>query len=324
MYTREELSAQIEKYIHSLPLTAKPYELYEPIVYTMEGGGKRLRPTVLLMACNMYTDGVEAAFPVAAAVEMFHNFTLLHDDIIDNSVIRRGKPSVVSKWGSNAAILSGDAMVICAYRLLDKYAPEQIAAILPEFNKMALEVCEGQQYDINFETRNDVTLDEYKEMIRLKTAVIFASAAKIGGMISGAPEKDCATLYDFGYELGMAFQIQDDYLDTYGDEKVLGKTIGDDIEESKMTFLAINALNEAGEATRRALLATFRDQSLPLPNKIGRVKTIYDSLDIPEITRGIISKHLDRALELLGSLSVGEEKTAQLRLLVKGLADRNK
>ena len=324
MCTREELQAMIEKYISELPLQRRPQELYDPVRYTMEEGGKRLRPVLLLMVADAYGGNPGRALPLAAAVEVFHNFTLLHDDIMDNSDVRRGKSSVHRKWGRNAAILSGDAMVIFAYHLLEGCDPALLPSLLPDFNNMALQVCEGQQFDMNFESRDDVTLDEYKDMIRLKTAVIFAVSAKLGGMVAGAPAEDCETLYRYGLELGMAFQIQDDYLDTYGNAEVLGKAVGDDIAESKKTFLAINALNEAGAATRRAILSTFADEKLPLPHKINRIKTIYDSLDIPEITRDIVAAHLDTASGLLGSLSVGAEKTVRLHEIISIFANRNK
>lgn len=324
MRSREELSRLIEDYIKDLPLQRRPQELYDPVRYIMEEGGKRLRPQLLMIVADMYGASDAKTLPVAAAVEVFHNFTLLHDDLMDNSAVRRGKPSVFKQWGQNAAILSGDAMVIFAYHLLEKCDPALLPPVLTEFNRMGLEVCEGQQFDMNFESRDDVTLDEYKEMIRLKTSVIFAVAAKLGGILAGAPAADCATLYEFGTELGLAFQIQDDYLDTYGDAEVLGKSVGDDIAESKKTFLAINALSEAGAATRRAILATFADEKLPLSHKISRIKTIYDSLDIPEITRGIVANHLGRALELLGTLSVEAPKTERLRELITIFANRNK
>ncbi|MCC8036283.1 MAG: polyprenyl synthetase family protein [Rikenellaceae bacterium] len=322
MHSREELSSRIEKYIAELSFPENPLHLYAPISYTLEEGGKRLRPLLTLIVCYLYGGDIQKALPCAGAIEVFHNFTLLHDDIMDNADIRRGKSAVHKKWDANTAILSGDAMVIYSYHLLQKSPAHLLPQLLADFNTMALEVCEGQQYDMDFESRDDVTLEEYESMIKLKTAVIFGAAAKMGGILAGAPEGDLKFLYDFGTELGLAFQIQDDYLDTYGTSELLGKQVGGDIEESKKTFLAITALNEAGAATRRALVSTFADRKLPLAHKIGRVKTIYDSLDIPRITRKVVAKHLDCASELLDHLSI--EDPAPLRQVIRALEDRNK
>lgn len=324
MRTKEEISAIVEKYISSLEFPSEPERLYAPIVYSMEGGGKRLRPMMVLMAYNLFGSDVERALPCAGAIEMFHTFTLLHDDIMDNAEVRRGRPSVHKHWDRNTAILSGDGMVICAYKLLQQSPPELLPEIMREFNKMAIEVCEGQQYDIDFESRDEVPLPEYMNMIRLKTAVLFAGATKIGAMAAGASERDCEAIYRFGLELGLAYQLQDDYLDTYGTSEKLGKNIGGDIAESKKTFLTITALQEAGGATHRAMLATFRDGSLPLAQKISRIRTIYNSLDIPGITVNAIEEHLGRASAALAELSVDAAKTAPLRDLVDALRNRNK
>ncbi|MCD7970517.1 MAG: polyprenyl synthetase family protein [Alistipes sp.] len=324
MHTSQQLTQLIERYIAGLTFPEHPSHLYAPISYTLEEGGKRLRPMLLLTVCDMYGGPVEQALPCAGALEVFHNFTLLHDDIMDNAELRRGKSAVHKKWNHNTAILSGDAMCIYSYHLLQQSPPALLPRLMAEFNKMALEVCEGQQYDMDFQFREDVSMEQYNDMIRLKTAVIFGAAAKMGGLLAGAPEKDLDLLYEFGTELGIAFQIQDDYLDTYGTSEILGKQIGGDIEESKKTFLAINALNEAGAATRRALLATFADHKLPLPHKIGRVRTIYDSLDIPRITRKIIGRYLENASGLVARLTVDEQTASPLYGIIQSLADRNK
>ena len=324
MYTKEEISARLNEYISSLEFPAEPERLYAPIAYSLEGGGKRLRPMVTLMAGNIFSGDLGKVLLCAGAIEMFHTFTLLHDDIMDNANMRRGRPTVHKKWNENVAILSGDAMVISAYKLLQQAPPELLPGIMHEFNKMAIEVCEGQQYDIDFEGRDDVTLDEYMDMIRLKTAVLFAGAAKIGAMAAGAGERDCEGLYNFGLELGLAFQLQDDYLDTYGTEETLGKRIGGDIEEGKKTFLTVNALREAGDATRRAMLATFRDSTHPLAQRISRIRTIYNSLDIPDITLTAIESHLRAASAALDTLSVDSIKTEPLKGLIYTLRNRNK
>ncbi len=324
MNTKEQLLGLFEDYISSIRFPEQPVDLYAPMSYSILDGGKRVRPILLLSAAEIMGADVNDSMPCAGAVEMFHNFTLLHDDIMDNADVRRGKSSVHAKWGANVAILSGDAMVIYAYKLLQQARPDALPAIMAEFNKMALEVCEGQQFDLDFESREDVSLDEYMNMIRLKTAVLFAGSAKIGGLVAGASESECDLLYRFGLELGMAFQLQDDYLDTYGTPEVLGKNIGGDIEESKKTFLTITALNEAGDATRRAILATFNEKGLPLAHKMGRIKTIYNSLDVPDITRAEVKRYLDNANEALVGLEKNGRDAGLLRGMIESLANRNK
>ena len=324
MHSREELQDIFEKYMSALNFPTEPAELYNPISYSLMDGGKRLRPMMLLMLADMCGGDINEALPCAAAVEVYHNFTLLHDDIMDNADVRRGKSSVYKKWGSNTAILSGDAMLIWAYRLLQQLPSQILPEVFAEFNKMALEVCEGQQFDLDFEKRRDVSIDEYMNMIRLKTAVLFASSSKMGGMVAGASAQESELLYRFGLEIGLAFQLQDDYLDTYGTLEVLGKNIGGDIAESKKTFLTITALHEAGDATRRAMLATFADNSLPLSHKMNRIKTIYDSLDVPEITRTKVKEHLDNATAVLDRFGEQGRDVAQMRAVVDAIANRNK
>lgn len=324
MHTKEQILESFEKYMSSIEFPKEPAALYAPISYALLDGGKRIRPMMMLALADSFGADLRDALPCAAAVEVFHNFTLLHDDIMDNADVRRGKSSVHKKWGQNAAILSGDAMVIYAYHLLQLTRPDILPQVMSEFNKMALEVCEGQQFDIDFESREDVSIDEYMNMIRLKTAVLFAGSAKIGGIIAGAPAAENELLYEFGLQIGMAYQLQDDYLDTYGTEEQLGKKIGGDIAESKKTFLTITALNEAGAATRRAMLATFNDHSLPLSHKIGRIKTIYSSVDVPEITRTEVKKLLDKASQALDKLEKDGRSVSRMREIVAALSDRNK
>ncbi len=319
MRSREEINNLTDEYIGSLGFPAVPAGLYGPIKYALDAGGKRLRPALVLMGYNVFADDVERALPAAAALEMFHTFTLLHDDIMDNAPVRRGAPSVHSKWGANTAILSGDAMMIGAYKLLEEVP--HFPAVFREFNKLASEVCEGQQMDMDFEGRDDVTLDEYMEMIRLKTAVLMAGAAKIGAIAAGAPAEDAEAIYRYGIELGLAFQLQDDYLDTYGTPETLGKNIGGDIAEAKKTFLAITAMEQAGDATRRAILATFGDNTHPLRQKVDRIRTIYSSLDVPELTLAAVERHLGAAAAALDS--VGRE-TGALRETITTLRNRNK
>ncbi len=309
----------MEEYISGLEFPEQPSGLYAPIKYAIEAGGKRLRPSLAVMAYRVFADDADKVMPAAAALELFHNFTLLHDDIMDNADVRRGRASIHSKWGANTAILSGDAMMIWAYRLLE--GVPNLGKVLHEFNKLAIEVCEGQQMDMDFEDRGDVSLDEYMEMIRLKTAVLIAGAAKIGAIVAGASEKDCEAVYEYGVQLGLAFQLQDDYLDTYGTPEVLGKNIGGDIAEAKKTFLTITAMNEAGEATRRAILNTFSDHGHSLAQRVARMKTIYNSLDVPAITLGAVERHLSAAAKALDSIGKPAEG---LREMIETIRDRNK
>ncbi|WP_301665941.1 polyprenyl synthetase family protein, partial [uncultured Alistipes sp.] len=240
MQDTERLLASVENYLAQQELPSEPEKLYAPIGYSLSGGGKRLRPMLLMLTCGIFSDRPERAMPAAAAVEVFHNFTLLHDDIMDNAAMRRGKPSVAARWGRNVAILSGDAMLIWAYRLLGQVEPALLPRILAEFNEMAIGVCEGQQYDMDYEERQKVSVVEYMRMIELKTSVLLGGAVVIGALLGGATAEDCARMRKFAIELGLAFQLQDDLLDSYGDER-LGKPIGGDILEGKQTYLMITA-----------------------------------------------------------------------------------
>ena len=323
MQTNEQLLAALENYLAQCELPAEPERLYAPIAYSMSGGGKRLRPMLLLMACNLYTDDLRPALPAAAAVETFHNFTLLHDDIMDDAPVRRGKPSVYAKWGENAAILSGDAMLICAYRLLARLPERQLPELLRVFNAMALQVCEGQQYDMDFETKPKVSVVEYMHMIELKTSVLLAGAAEIGAIIGGAPEEDCRKLHRFATELGLAFQLQDDLLDSYGDER-LGKTIGGDILEGKKTYLMITAMSHATESDREILRTTASDPHLSDAEKVETVKAVYDRYDVPRLTEQQISIRFERALAVLDKLSVDPVRVQPLKEFARSLMGRKK
>ena len=276
MQTNEELLATIENYLAQTDFPAEPELLYAPIGYSLGGGGKRLRPMLVMLSCGIFSDQIQSALPAAAAVEMFHNFTLLHDDIMDNAAMRRGKPSVFARWGQNVAILSGDAMLICAYRLLSGVPAHLLPQILATFNQMALEVCEGQQYDMDFEQKQKVSVVEYMHMIELKTSVLLAGSAVIGATLGGASEEDCRKLRRFAVELGLAFQLQDDLLDSYGDER-LGKAIGGDILEGKKTYLMVTAMSRADEATREILRHTYRDATLTDAEKIEMCRVVSES-----------------------------------------------
>ena len=323
MYSLHELIAMSEQELAQLPYPARPAGLYEPIRYALGAGGKRIRPALVLMACNLFQEAVTAAKPAALAVEVFHNFTLLHDDIMDNAAMRRGNPSVFAKWGQNVAILSGDAMLISAYRLLSEYPPQVLPQILARFNTMAIEVCEGQQYDMDFETRESVSVEEYLHMIELKTSALLSGATVIGAIIGGAGEEDCQRLYRFATELGLAFQLQDDLLDSYGDER-LGKAIGGDILEGKKTYLMVMALSKASAAEHRILASTYSDPTLSDQQKIARVREVFDKLGVARLTEQQINHRFERALNILDTLSVQSEGTARLREYAGSLIGRNK
>ena len=321
MQTNEQLLSAIENYLAQTDFPAEPEFLYAPIGYSLAGGGKRLRPMLLVLACGIFSDDMQQALPAAAAVEVFHNFTLLHDDIMDNAAMRRGKPSVYAKWGQNVAILSGDAMLIYAYRLLSAVPAPLLPQVLATFNAMSLEVCEGQQYDMDFEQKSKVSVVEYMHMIELKTSVLLAGAVAIGAMLGGASEEDCRRLRRFAIELGLAFQLQDDLLDSYGDER-LGKAIGGDILEGKKTYLMITAMSRADEATREVLRTAYRDPELSDDAKIATVKAIYDRLDVPRLTEQQIQLRFERALTILDTLSVEPARTKRMRDYAAGLMGR--
>lgn len=323
MQTNDQLLAIFENYLAQLSLPQEPELLYNPIEYSLAGGGKRLRPLLLLLSCEAFSDSHKAALDAAAAVEVFHNFTLLHDDIMDHSPMRRGKPSVAARWGENVAILSGDAMLITAYRLLCGTPAPMLGRVMEVFNTMAVGVCEGQQYDMDFETRQKVSVVEYMRMIELKTSVLLAGSAMIGALIGGASESDARKLYKYAIELGLAFQLQDDLLDSYGDER-LGKPIGGDILEGKKTFLMITAMSHASEEEREVLRNTHLDPTLSREEKIARVRAVYDKLEIPHLTEQQIALRFERALAQLTTLDLPEERTAGLREFAESLMGRKK
>lgn len=323
MQTNDQLLAAIENYLAQTDFPAEPERLYAPIGYSLAGGGKRLRPMLVMLACGIFSDDGQQALPAAAAVEVFHNFTLLHDDIMDNAAVRRGKPSVFAKWGQNVAILSGDAMLICAYRLLSEMPAPLLPRILKTFNDMALEVCEGQQYDMDFERKRKVSVVEYMHMIELKTSVLLAGAVVIGALVGGASDNDCRKLRRFAVELGMAFQLQDDLLDSYGDER-LGKAIGGDILEGKKTYLMITAMSRAEESDREILRTAYKDPERTDAEKIAAVKAVYDRLDVPRLTEQQIQLRFDRALAVLDTLSADPSRTRRMREFAESLMGRKK
>ena len=324
MKTNEEILDLFENHLAQIQLPEEPSQLYAPIIYSMSGGGKRIRPTLLMLVCEAFGGSLEDALPAASAVEMFHNFTLLHDDIMDNAEVRRGKPSVYARWGENAAILSGDAMMIYAYRLLSGSPADKLPRILDIFTTMALQVCEGQQYDMDFEHLQKVSVVEYMNMIELKTSVLLAGSAMIGAVLGNASENDCRKIYRYALELGLAFQQQDDLLDSYGTIEELGKRIGGDILEGKKTCLMLNAMSRATEEDRDILRSTHLDATLSDDEKIARVKEVYDRYDIQRTIQQQITLRFERALSILDTLEIPAEQTEHLRIFAQNLMGRKK
>lgn len=321
LFTNSEILALFERYVAQMPTPKEPQRLYAPIKYGLEEGGKRIRPTLLMLVYNLYAEDVERALMPAMAVEIFHNFTLLHDDIMDNAAVRRGRPSVPAKWGDNVAILSGDAMLILAYNYLQRTDSERLSLIFEYFNKMAAEVCEGQQFDMDFETQQKVSVVDYMQMIELKTAALLAGSAIIGATLANASEHDCTRLYDFAREVGLAFQLQDDLLDSYGDER-LGKKIGGDILEGKKTILMIEAFSRANEEQREVLRTTHLRKDLSDAEKISKIKALYDELGVPERVEQQIAQKFQKALGILDTLEAPQERTIELRRYAESLVGR--
>ena len=307
-----------EQFLH------EPKELYEPIDYTLRLGGKRIRPMLLLAANQMFNGDMEQVRHAAVGIETFHNFTLLHDDLMDKSPIRRGKPTVYCKWDENTAILSGDTMFALAWQYFLAQPSPRLHEILTCFNQTAIEVCEGQQYDMNFERTDHVTIDDYMMMIRLKTAVLLAGALKIGALYAGAPQSDTEHLYQFGIHLGLAFQLQDDLLDSYGDVTVFGKQTGQDIRDNKKTYLIIKALQTAPTDLRDELSALFSSTPADSDAKVARVRQIYDQIDIPAQVNEAIRQEFLQAQSHLDSVRVEQDKKAPLANLLASLSDRKK
>lgn len=298
----------INKRISDLHYPGSPERLYEPIRYVLALGGKRIRPTFALLACNLFSEEVESAVEPAIGLEIFHNFTLLHDDIMDKADMRRGHQTVHKKWCDNVAILSGDAMQIDAYRHVALAPQSKLKEILDLFSQTAIEVCEGQQFDMDFEQRNNVSLPEYIEMIRLKTAVLLACSLKMGALVGNANTTDASLLYEFGINLGLAFQLQDDFLDVYGDVEKFGKNIGGDILCNKKTFLLISALKVADNSTRQELEKWLTIQDSNPQNKIKTVTDIYNRLNIKQICQEEMDNYYQKALHALRSVSCPEQR----------------
>jgi geranylgeranyl diphosphate synthase, type II len=299
-----------------------PVELYEPIRYLMALGGKRMRPLMTLMATALFTDDWQKAVRPATAVEVFHNFTLMHDDIMDKAPIRRGKPTVHEKWNDNIAILSGDVMLVQAYELLMDVEDKSFKKALKRFNRTAAEVCEGQQLDMNFENRTTVSEEEYLEMIKLKTSVLLGFALELGGIIGGASDKSCTLLYEIGLNIGLGFQLKDDLLDVYGDPEKFGKQVGGDIISNKKTFMLIEAIEKASGEAKESLDKWLTVKTFDNAEKVKAVTKIYDSLGIKQLAESRINAYFDKGLEALSRLKVDEERKAELTDLFKVLIDR--
>ncbi len=323
IHTNEEILEQFESALRQMQTPEEPELLYAPIIYSMSGGGKRLRPVLLLITHEAFGGNIDKAMSAALAVEVFHNFTLLHDDIMDNALVRRGKPSVYAKWGENVAILSGDAMLITAYKLLTTIDAERLPRVLQIFNDMALEVCEGQQYDMDFESETTVTVEDYIQMIERKTSALLSGSAMIGATLAGASDDDIKKVYRFATELGLAFQLQDDMLDSFGDE-ALGKKIGGDILEGKQTYLMVQAMNRASAEEREVLRTTHKNEALSDAEKIATIKALYEKLDVKHATEQQIELRFERALAVLDTLSVEKERTQHLVEFARNLMGRKK
>jgi len=322
MYQIKEIQALVNKEIETRKIGREPFSLYDPINYTLSNGGKRIRPILTLMACNLFSEKIDQAIDAALAIEIFHNFTLLHDDIMDKADIRRGKPTVHKKWNENTAILSGDAMFIKSYDFLFETKTDKFKEILQVFNNTALEVCEGQQYDMEFESRNDVTEQEYLQMIELKTSVLLAAALKIGALIGGAKDTDAECLYDFGINIGLAFQIQDDLLDVYGDAKTFGKEIGGDIVANKKTFLLIKAKSLASKKEKELLEKYLNKKEITRKEKVSKITAIYNNLNIKLVADKLIADYYQKAIISLNKVSVSPEKKQELIKLTERLLKR--
>jgi len=315
---------EFQQYLDKKEWIREPKNLYVPIDYIIQLSGKRIRPILTLMAADILSDDYKKAFPAALAVEVFHNFTLVHDDIMDDAPLRRGKKTVHEKWDLNRGILSGDAMLILAYQYFENYTPEIFQKLAILFSKTALEVCDGQQLDIDFETRNDVTIDEYLNMIRLKTSVLVAAALKMGAIVAESSEKNANLLYEYGLNLGLAFQLQDDYLDTFGNPETFGKQVGGDIIENKKTYLYLKAMELSSDDNKQKL-AFFYNQKLEDNSiKIDEVKRIFEKYEIPSLIQQLIQDYTSLAFNLLEKMNMSKLNKEKLTEFGSFLMARDK
>jgi geranylgeranyl diphosphate synthase type II len=309
-------------YLKNQNIQKEPKNLYEPIDYILGLGGKRMRPVLTLMAAEIFNTNYETALPAAMAVEVFHNFSLVHDDIMDDAPLRRGKETVHEKWDLNTGILSGDAMLILAYQYFEQYEPAVFRDLAKLFSKTALEVCEGQQWDVDFEKRNDVTIPDYLKMIEYKTAVLVAAAMKMGALVAKTSEEEAELIYDFGLNLGLAFQLQDDYLDAFGDPETFGKQVGGDIIENKKTFLYLKALEFSNSDKSVQLQNLFNLKLEDNTVKIETAKAIFNESGASKATQEAIEMYTFRAFETLEKMNLDAEKKSTLRTFGENLMGR--
>ena len=322
-YSFSQLLDKVNAHIENLDYAREPMNLYRPVQYILSLGGKRIRPAMMLMAYNMYREDVELILDPALALEIYHNFTLLHDDLMDNADVRRGKPTVHKRWDANTAILSGDVMLSLADVYMSRVDDEYFREVMATFHKTSIEIAEGQQYDMDFETRTDVAESEYIEMIRLKTSVLLACALKIGAILGGASKEDAEHLYHLGECIGLAFQLRDDYLDVYGDPKVFGKKIGGDILCNKKTYLYINALRLADKEQRAVLDYWAAATEVNPDEKIAAVTAVYTALGLPEMSRAVEEHYYNLAKAELEALSMPVEQKEVLRQFMATLMERD-
>jgi geranylgeranyl diphosphate synthase type II len=312
----------LENEIKNLRISGSPKELYEPISYILSLGGKRIRPALCLLATELFQGDIEDSKFAALSVEVFHNFTLVHDDIMDEAPIRRGQSTVHEKWNRDIAILSGDVMFVKAYELLSELNEKHLPSVFKLFNQTAIEVCEGQQMDMNFETAENVSIDEYLKMIELKTSVLLACSLKMGALISNSSIEDANLIYEFGRNLGIAFQIQDDFLDAYGDPEKFGKRVGGDIISNKKTYLLLTAFEKANSSQKESLKNLLNLVDFEEENKVEAVKAIYNEIDIPSLTEIAIQSYFELAMKSLESIQVEESRKEPLRTLAQEIMQR--
>lgn len=323
MHSFDQINGIINDTFSNLRFNKEPKNLYAPIDYIMNLGGKRVRPLLTLAGCNVFTDDITPAINPSVAVEIFHNFTLVHDDIMDKADIRRGKTTIHKKWDENIAILSGDAMTIIAYQYLSSASAKHLPKILDIFNSLALGICEGQQYDMDFERRTDVTRDEYLRMIELKTSILLKGALQIGAVIGDAIDDDIQNIGEFGRCLGIAFQLQDDLLDTYGDTGTFGKNIGGDIVSNKKTILTIETLSSLNADTKEKFISIMSDKNLERQKKIDSITAIYNTVNIKEKIDCLVRKYFDEAISSLNKINVPDRRKVVLHEIADRLMKRN-
>lgn len=322
MLSIENYQKEFINYLEEYSSVKEPKNLYEPINYILDLGGKRLRPVLTLMATEVFDGNYKEALNAALSIEVFHNFSLIHDDIMDEAPLRRGQQTVHEKWDTNTGILSGDAMLIMAYQLFENYKPEAFQALAKLFSKTALEVCEGQQYDVDFETRNDVTIPEYLKMIEYKTAVLVGAAMQMGAIVANASNNDQNNIYDFGKNLGIAFQLQDDYLDAFGDPKTFGKQVGGDIIENKKTYLYLKALEFSNDSDKQELTQLFTSNPEDTATKILKAKAFFISSGSADATKQAIKDYTNKAFSVLETLNISENKKSLLKDFGNNLMNR--